>query len=61
MINHLFTKIAQEELGIETLETRNSDSLDFHDVSVAGLTRAFQRAFNSGANSVVTEDYRDES
>jgi hypothetical protein len=28
------TKIAKEILDIETLETRNSDGLDFHEVSV---------------------------
>ena len=32
----LFTNIAREHLNIPTLETRNSDSLDFHDVSVCG-------------------------
>ena len=29
-----FTDIAREHLNFETLETRNSDSLDFHEVSV---------------------------
>lgn len=28
--------IAKAQLGIVTLETRNSDSLDFHDLSVCG-------------------------
>lgn len=35
----LFTEIARKHLGIETLETRNSDSLDFHDVGVGCLVR----------------------
>lgn len=30
----LFAEIAREALGIETLETRNMDALDFHEVSV---------------------------
>ncbi|MBE7508500.1 MAG: hypothetical protein HS101_19770 [Planctomycetia bacterium] len=31
------TQIAQEHLGIETLEQRGRDALDFHEVGVAGL------------------------
>ena len=33
-LEQLLTQIAQSKLGIETLETRKSDSLDFHDVAV---------------------------
>ena len=36
--------------GIETLETRNSDSLDFHDVSAASLKEMLQAAFAAGRN-----------
>lgn len=32
--NKLFEKIAKSVLRIETLERRNSDSLDFQEVSV---------------------------
>ena len=32
--------IARDVLDIPTLETRNSDRLDFHDVGVAGLRKA---------------------
>lgn len=32
-INTILTLIAQNKLGIETLETRKSDRLDFHDVA----------------------------
>lgn len=42
------TQIAQEELGIETLEVRNRDALDCHDVGVAGLKRAMERAYKMG-------------
>lgn len=41
-------KIAQEVLGVETLETRMSDSLDFHEVSVWGLEEALKRAYEAG-------------
>lgn len=46
--NDLFTNIVREHLGIETLEVRNRDSLDFHDVSVAGVRRALEAAYAAG-------------
>ncbi|WP_449457919.1 DUF6900 domain-containing protein [Streptococcus suis] len=48
----LLTAIAQEELLIETLETRRSDNLDFHDVSVWSIKRALERAYQAGQDSV---------
>ena len=44
------------ELGIETLETRNRDCLDFHEVHVAALKRVIQRAFVLGLQVATTED-----
>ena len=41
-------QIAREKLFIETLETRHSDSLDFHDVSVWCLKDALEAAFRDG-------------
>ena len=41
-------EIAREHLFIETLETRMSDSLDFHDVSVWGVKEALRLAFELG-------------
>jgi len=38
-------------MGIETLETRNSDSLDFHDISVSNLKSALEKAFEAGRNA----------
>ena len=37
-------QIAAEHLGIETLVTRKSDSLDFHEVSVWGIKAALEAA-----------------
>lgn len=42
--------VAMEELGIETLDERGRDHLDFHDVGVAVLRRALLRAFELGRN-----------
>ena len=47
-IEQLLTQIAQSKLGIETLETRKSDGLDFHDVAVWCLRDALDAAFNAG-------------
>jgi hypothetical protein len=47
----LFADIAKKYLYIDTLETRNSDSLDFHDVSVWAVKEALQAAFNAGQMS----------
>lgn len=44
----LLTQIAQQHLSIETLETRKSDGLDFHDVAVWCLRDALEAAFNAG-------------
>jgi hypothetical protein len=44
----LFQAIAQKHLFIETLDTRRSDSLDFHEVSVWGVEAALKEAFEAG-------------
>ena len=44
----LLTQIAQTYLDIETLETRHSDRLDFHDTAVWRLKDALEAAFNAG-------------
>lgn len=51
-LNALLTVIAQEELLVDTLETRMSDNLDFYDVSVWGIKRALERAYEAGQQSV---------
>lgn len=47
-LDALFTRIAQKHLRIETLEIRNSDGLDFYDVSVWGVLDALQAAYDAG-------------
>ena len=47
-LEQLLTQIAQSKLGIETLEIRKSDGLDFHDVAVWCLRDALEAAFNAG-------------
>lgn len=40
--------IAQTILGLETLDTRNSDRLDFHELAVWNIKAALQAAFEAG-------------
>ena len=47
-LEQLLTQIAQIKLGIETLETRKSDSLDFHDVAVWAIRAALEDAHEAG-------------
>ena len=47
-IESLLTLIAQQHLGIETLQTRSSDHLDFHDTAVWCLKDALEAAFKAG-------------
>jgi hypothetical protein len=45
----LIEMIAKEQFtSVETLETRNSDSLDFHDVAVWQIKEALKIAFFAG-------------
>jgi hypothetical protein len=44
-------QIARQHLQTSTLETRHSDQLDFHEVSVWGIKSALQAAFEAGRQS----------
>ena len=48
-LNKQLEQIAKQHLFIETLETQNSDRLDFHDVSVWGVKAALEAAFEAAA------------
>ena len=41
-------EIAQRQFHLETLETRNWDRLDFHDVAVWAIRAALEDAFEAG-------------
>jgi hypothetical protein len=47
-LNQLLTQIALDHLFVDTLETRHSDGLDFHDVSVWAIKSALEAAFKAG-------------
>lgn len=44
----LLQQIALDHLFIETLETRHSDRMDFHEVSVWGVKSALMAAYEAG-------------
>lgn len=45
---NILEHIARHHLGVETLQTRKSDRLDFHDVAVWSIEAALQAAFEAG-------------
>jgi hypothetical protein len=54
-LDQLFEKIALDHLFIETLTTRNSDRMDFHDVSVWGVKSALMAAYEAGRKDAQTK------
>lgn len=55
-MNKDIEKIARDVLGIPTLERRNSDRLDFHDLSVGQLREALRAAYRAGINCVAGDE-----
>ena len=51
-MNREILKIAQTILDLETLETRNSDSLDFKEQAVWSIKQALEQAYKAGQESV---------
>ena len=49
--DQILAATAKQHLGILTLERRNSDRLDFHDVAVWSVKAALQAAYDAGAAS----------
>jgi hypothetical protein len=47
-IDQTIAVIARTHLGIEALESRNSDALDFHDVAVWNVNAALEAAYAAG-------------
>ena len=48
LLNKILTEIAKKNLNLETLETRGSDDLDFHDTAVWAIKNALRDAFIAG-------------
>ena len=50
-LDQLLNRISSEHLGLSTLNTRNSDSLDFHNVAVWQVRIALEAAYHAGKAS----------
>ena len=52
LLDKVLIDIAQRHFpSVETLEVRNSDSLDFHDVYVGSIRDALKDAFTAGVTA----------
>ena len=52
LLDKVLIDIAQKHFpSVETLEVRNSDSLDFHDVYVGSIRDALKDAFTAGVTA----------
>lgn len=47
-IENAITQIAKDILGVETLEPRYSDDLDFYDIGIGSLKKALTAAYETG-------------
>jgi hypothetical protein len=56
-MDETLAEIAQKHLELDTLETRNSDSLDFHELSVWQIKKALEEAYLAGARNARRESY----
>ena len=57
LLNKILTGIAQKNFSnVETLETRKSDDLDFHDVAIWEIKAALEDAFIAGMTTGMTLD-----
>lgn len=50
-ISLLLGEIAKRYLGLPTLDTRNSDTQDFHDLAVWSIKAALAAAFEAGTKA----------
>ena len=48
-------EIARRQFHLETLETRNRDALDFHDVAVWAIRDALAEAYDAGRRASAAE------
>lgn len=54
-VEKLLVAISKEQFRIDTLETRKSDSLDFHDVAVWSVKAALEAAYRAGLAAATEE------
>jgi hypothetical protein len=52
------TERVRQYLDYETMETRNRDALDFHDISVAALRDVVRMSFEAGYDAALRDAAR---
>lgn len=57
--NDAFEQIARDKLEIETLASRNSDSLDHHELSIWRLRMAMEAAYAQGRKDALAKEASD--
>lgn len=55
-LDKMLNEIAAKHLGVETLESRHSDSLDFYDLGVGDLKDALEAAFKAGLEQALKQN-----
>ena len=55
-MDDIILNLAKKYFDVETLETRNRDSLDFYSVSVGSIKAALEAAFKAGKESVSVKE-----
>lgn len=50
-VDNVLESIARRVLFIETLQNRNSDGLDFHELAVWTIKQAMREAYDAGKRS----------
>jgi hypothetical protein len=50
-MDQVVEKIAKAEFGVETMETRKRDSLDFYSVSISTIKYALEQAYKAGLSA----------
>ena len=53
-MDNAIAEVAKEHLDLDTLETQNSDSLDFHELSVWQIKAALEAAYVQGKRDGVS-------
>ena len=56
-MDETLAEIAKAHLDLDTLETQNSDSLDFHELSVWQIKEALEAAYMAGKRDGINSCY----
>ncbi len=58
--NSIIAEVARDHLGIDTLESRNADSLDFHNLAVWKIKAALAAAIAKTCEACAYDPFQDD-